>query len=73
MQVNPKKTVIVCNGTHTNNKLKRAWRAGHLPPVRITTRDLGVDTHAVGLLEEPSANKTPPHLEPACTDLPRMN
>eukprot|EP00971_Amphidinium_carterae_P166228 3294739-Amphidinium_carterae.2 len=23
MQVNPKKTVVVCNGTHTKNKLKR--------------------------------------------------
>eukprot|EP00971_Amphidinium_carterae_P011711 230580-Amphidinium_carterae.1 len=48
MQVNPKKTVIICNGTHTKNKLTRAWRAGLFPPahVRITTRtrDLGVDT-----------------------------
>eukprot|EP00971_Amphidinium_carterae_P198993 3949031-Amphidinium_carterae.1 len=47
MQVNPKKMVVVCNGTHTKNKLKRAWRAGLLPPVRITTRDLVVDTHWV--------------------------
>eukprot|EP00971_Amphidinium_carterae_P107990 2138025-Amphidinium_carterae.1 len=39
MQVNPKKTVIICNGTHTKNKLKKAWRAGLLPPVKITTRD----------------------------------
>eukprot|EP00971_Amphidinium_carterae_P191688 3803587-Amphidinium_carterae.1 len=44
MQVNPKKTVIICNGTNTRNKLKKAWRAGLLPPVKITTRDLGVDT-----------------------------
>eukprot|EP00971_Amphidinium_carterae_P324100 6440840-Amphidinium_carterae.1 len=27
----------------TKNKLKKAWRAGLLPPVKIT-RDLGVDT-----------------------------
>eukprot|EP00971_Amphidinium_carterae_P046487 915593-Amphidinium_carterae.1 len=32
MQVDPKKTVIICNGTHTKNKLKKAWRAGLLPP-----------------------------------------
>eukprot|EP00971_Amphidinium_carterae_P106791 2115397-Amphidinium_carterae.1 len=44
MQVNLKKTVVICNGTHTKNKLMRAWRAGLLPPVKITTRDLGVDT-----------------------------
>eukprot|EP00971_Amphidinium_carterae_P319361 6347297-Amphidinium_carterae.3 len=44
MQVNPKKTVVICNGTHTKNKLKKAWRAGLLAPVKITTRDLGVDT-----------------------------
>eukprot|EP00971_Amphidinium_carterae_P311053 6181471-Amphidinium_carterae.1 len=44
MQVNPKKTVVICNGTHTKNKLKKAWRSGLLPPVKITTRDLGVDT-----------------------------
>eukprot|EP00971_Amphidinium_carterae_P136280 2700252-Amphidinium_carterae.1 len=44
MQVNPKKAVVICNGTHTKNKLKRAWRSGLLPPVKITTRDLGVDT-----------------------------
>eukprot|EP00971_Amphidinium_carterae_P257149 5105284-Amphidinium_carterae.2 len=42
MQVNPKKTVIICNGTHTKNKLKKAWRDGLLPPVKITTRDLGL-------------------------------
>eukprot|EP00971_Amphidinium_carterae_P314626 6253858-Amphidinium_carterae.2 len=45
MQVNPKKTVVICNGTHTKNKLMRAWRSGLLPPVKITTRDVGVDTH----------------------------
>eukprot|EP00971_Amphidinium_carterae_P147845 2930466-Amphidinium_carterae.1 len=44
MQVNQKKTVVICNGTHTKNKLMRAWRSGLLPPVKITTRDLGVDT-----------------------------
>eukprot|EP00971_Amphidinium_carterae_P078893 1560939-Amphidinium_carterae.1 len=44
MQVNPKKTVVICNGTHTKTKLQRAWRAGLLPPIKITTRDLGVDT-----------------------------
>eukprot|EP00971_Amphidinium_carterae_P010274 202999-Amphidinium_carterae.1 len=44
MQVNPKKIVVICNGTHTKNKLMRAWRSGLLPPVKITTRDLGVDT-----------------------------
>eukprot|EP00971_Amphidinium_carterae_P015543 306832-Amphidinium_carterae.1 len=37
MQVNPKKTVVICNGTRAKNKLKRAWRAGLLPPVKITT------------------------------------
>eukprot|EP00971_Amphidinium_carterae_P102131 2021687-Amphidinium_carterae.1 len=44
MQVNPKKTVVICNGTHAKNKLKKAWRAGPLPPLKITTCDLGVDT-----------------------------
>eukprot|EP00971_Amphidinium_carterae_P135663 2688083-Amphidinium_carterae.1 len=44
MQVNPKKTVVICNGTHTKTKLMKAWRSGLLPPVKITTRDLGVDT-----------------------------
>eukprot|EP00971_Amphidinium_carterae_P220714 4381901-Amphidinium_carterae.1 len=46
MQVNPKTTVVICNGTHTHtkNKLKKAWRSGLLPPVKVTTRDLGVDT-----------------------------
>eukprot|EP00971_Amphidinium_carterae_P057688 1141208-Amphidinium_carterae.1 len=31
MQVNPKKTVVIWNGTHTKNKLQRAWRSGLLP------------------------------------------
>eukprot|EP00971_Amphidinium_carterae_P049371 973026-Amphidinium_carterae.1 len=44
MQVNPKKTAVICNGTHTKNKLTKTWCSGLLPPVKITTRDLGVDT-----------------------------
>eukprot|EP00971_Amphidinium_carterae_P237839 4721881-Amphidinium_carterae.1 len=47
MQMNPKTTLVICNGTHTKNKLKNAWRAGLLPPAKITTRDLGVDTQWV--------------------------
>eukprot|EP00971_Amphidinium_carterae_P160679 3185940-Amphidinium_carterae.1 len=35
--------VVICNGTCTKNKLQRVWCAGLLPPVKITTRDLGVD------------------------------
>eukprot|EP00971_Amphidinium_carterae_P047606 937765-Amphidinium_carterae.1 len=44
MQLNPTKTVVICNGTHMKNKLKKAWRTGLMPPVKITIRDLGVDT-----------------------------
>eukprot|EP00971_Amphidinium_carterae_P008073 159713-Amphidinium_carterae.2 len=44
MQVNPTKTVVVCKSTRAKQKLWKVWRAGRLPPVRLTTRDLGVDT-----------------------------
>eukprot|EP00971_Amphidinium_carterae_P094132 1863137-Amphidinium_carterae.1 len=39
--------VVVRNGTRANQKLWKVWRAGRLPPVRITTKDLGVDTQWV--------------------------
>eukprot|EP00971_Amphidinium_carterae_P086093 1703428-Amphidinium_carterae.1 len=44
MRVNALKTVVLCNGSVTKCKLWKVWRAGRLPPVQITTCDLGVDT-----------------------------
>eukprot|EP00971_Amphidinium_carterae_P187408 3719626-Amphidinium_carterae.1 len=43
MRVNALKTVVLCNGSETKRKLWKVRRAGRLPPVQITTRDLGVD------------------------------
>eukprot|EP00971_Amphidinium_carterae_P332197 6466234-Amphidinium_carterae.1 len=44
MRVNALKTVVLCNGSVTKRKLWKVWRTVRLPPVHITTRDLGVDT-----------------------------
>eukprot|EP00971_Amphidinium_carterae_P135978 2694478-Amphidinium_carterae.1 len=44
MRVNAFKTVVLCNGFVAKRKLVHVWRAGRLPPVQITSRDLGVDT-----------------------------
>eukprot|EP00971_Amphidinium_carterae_P260313 5164637-Amphidinium_carterae.1 len=44
MKVNLKKTLVICNGANAKRLLKKVWRAGRLPPLRVTTRDLGVDT-----------------------------
>eukprot|EP00971_Amphidinium_carterae_P134857 2672527-Amphidinium_carterae.1 len=44
MKVNLKKTVVICKGANAKRLLMKVWRAGRLPPPRITTRDLGVDT-----------------------------
>eukprot|EP00971_Amphidinium_carterae_P086779 1717279-Amphidinium_carterae.1 len=44
MKVNLKKTLIICNGANAKRLLTKVWRAGRLPPLRVTTRDLGVDT-----------------------------
>eukprot|EP00971_Amphidinium_carterae_P350462 6491558-Amphidinium_carterae.2 len=44
MKVNLKKTVVICNGANAKRLLMKVWRAGRLPPPRVTTRDLGVDT-----------------------------
>eukprot|EP00971_Amphidinium_carterae_P205331 4075439-Amphidinium_carterae.2 len=44
MKVNPAKTVVVCNGTQTKQKLWQVWRAGRLPPVKLTARDLGANS-----------------------------
>eukprot|EP00971_Amphidinium_carterae_P256317 5089340-Amphidinium_carterae.1 len=44
MHVNPTKTVVVCDGTWAKQKAWKVWRAGRLSPVKLTTRDLGVDT-----------------------------
>eukprot|EP00971_Amphidinium_carterae_P201002 3988585-Amphidinium_carterae.1 len=43
MLVNPKKTVVICNGANAKRLLMRVWRKGRLPLPRIPTRDLGVD------------------------------
>eukprot|EP00971_Amphidinium_carterae_P193317 3836290-Amphidinium_carterae.1 len=43
MQVNPSKTVVVCNGTRAKQKPWlhwQVWRAGRLPPVKFTTREV---------------------------------
>eukprot|EP00971_Amphidinium_carterae_P149304 2960214-Amphidinium_carterae.2 len=39
-----KKTVVICNGANAKRLLMKVWRGGRLPPPRVTTRDLGVDT-----------------------------
>eukprot|EP00971_Amphidinium_carterae_P127459 2525378-Amphidinium_carterae.1 len=44
MKVNLKKTVVICNGANAKRLLMKVWRAGRLPPPRVTTSDLGVDT-----------------------------
>eukprot|EP00971_Amphidinium_carterae_P289552 5749312-Amphidinium_carterae.1 len=44
MKVNLEKTVVICNGANAKRLLMKVWRTGRLPPPRITTRDLGVDT-----------------------------
>eukprot|EP00971_Amphidinium_carterae_P019834 390674-Amphidinium_carterae.1 len=44
MKVNLKKTLVICNGANAKRLLTKVWRAGRLPPLRVTTRDLGVDT-----------------------------
>eukprot|EP00971_Amphidinium_carterae_P255709 5076710-Amphidinium_carterae.2 len=46
MKVNPKKTVVICNGANAKRLLMKVWRVGRLPPPKpgpkITTRDLGL-------------------------------
>eukprot|EP00971_Amphidinium_carterae_P005194 103698-Amphidinium_carterae.1 len=44
MKVNRQKTVVICNGANAKRLLMKVWRAGRLPPPKVTTRDLGVDT-----------------------------
>eukprot|EP00971_Amphidinium_carterae_P165904 3288554-Amphidinium_carterae.1 len=44
MKVNLKKTLVICNGANAKRLLMKVWRSGRLPPLRVTTRDLGVDT-----------------------------
>eukprot|EP00971_Amphidinium_carterae_P206867 4104714-Amphidinium_carterae.2 len=43
MRVNAVKTVVLCIGSVAKCKLMQVWRHGRLPPLQITTRDLGVD------------------------------
>eukprot|EP00971_Amphidinium_carterae_P241300 4791190-Amphidinium_carterae.1 len=43
MKVNLKKTVVPCNGAKAK-RLVKVWKSGRLPPLKVTTRDLGVDT-----------------------------
>eukprot|EP00971_Amphidinium_carterae_P265630 5269884-Amphidinium_carterae.3 len=38
------KTVVIGNGATAKRLLMKVWRAGRLQPVKVTTRDLGVDT-----------------------------
>eukprot|EP00971_Amphidinium_carterae_P166115 3292667-Amphidinium_carterae.4 len=44
MKVNLKKTVVLCNGAKAKRLGKKVWKTGRLPPLKATTRDLGVDT-----------------------------
>eukprot|EP00971_Amphidinium_carterae_P152721 3027054-Amphidinium_carterae.4 len=44
VQVNLKKTVVLCNGAKAKKLVQKLWRTGRLPPLKVTTRDLGVDT-----------------------------
>ena len=43
MVLNPKKTVVVCNGPVARASVTAAWRNRSLPQLVFTTRDLGVD------------------------------
>eukprot|EP00971_Amphidinium_carterae_P114652 2271596-Amphidinium_carterae.1 len=49
MQVNLKKTVVIRNGAKAKRVLMKVWKAGGLPPPRITTQELGVDTQWAAL------------------------
>eukprot|EP00971_Amphidinium_carterae_P163972 3251067-Amphidinium_carterae.2 len=64
MKVNLKKTVVICNGANAKRLLMKAWRVGWLPPPKVTTRDLGVDTlpHAMGGLEVPNPKEESDYL-----------
>eukprot|EP00971_Amphidinium_carterae_P078879 1560643-Amphidinium_carterae.1 len=44
MKVNLKKTAVLCNGPMAKKLVKKVWRTGRLPPLKVTTLDLGVDT-----------------------------
>eukprot|EP00971_Amphidinium_carterae_P347327 6489264-Amphidinium_carterae.2 len=44
MKVNLKKTVVPCNGAKAKRLVKKVWKNGRLPPLKVTTRDLGVYT-----------------------------
>eukprot|EP00971_Amphidinium_carterae_P169572 3359446-Amphidinium_carterae.1 len=48
IKVNLKKTVVLCNGAKAGKLAKKVWRTSRLvvglPPLIVTTRDLGVDT-----------------------------
>eukprot|EP00971_Amphidinium_carterae_P077015 1521748-Amphidinium_carterae.2 len=60
MKVNLKRTVVLCNGAKTKRLVKKVWKTGRLPPLKVTTRDLGVDTHtrSVGRLALSCATQT---------------
>eukprot|EP00971_Amphidinium_carterae_P053305 1049913-Amphidinium_carterae.2 len=45
MNVNLKKTAVLCNGAKAKKLVKNVWRTGRLPPLKVPTRGLGVDTH----------------------------
>eukprot|EP00971_Amphidinium_carterae_P224822 4460165-Amphidinium_carterae.1 len=65
MKVNLKKTLVICNGANAKRLLMKVWRAGRLPPLRVTTRDLGVDTQwaAWASLALPCAAQTSHHFQ----------
>eukprot|EP00971_Amphidinium_carterae_P209623 4158181-Amphidinium_carterae.1 len=44
MRVDARKTVVLCNVSVAKLNLMKVWRVGRLPPVQITTSDLGVAT-----------------------------
>eukprot|EP00971_Amphidinium_carterae_P259745 5153739-Amphidinium_carterae.1 len=44
MKVNLKTTVVLCSGAKAKRPTKKVWKTGRLPPLKVTTRDLGVDT-----------------------------
>eukprot|EP00971_Amphidinium_carterae_P247274 4910729-Amphidinium_carterae.1 len=52
MQVNPKKTVVICNDTYTKNKLKRAWRAVFCPQLKSPCVIWGLTPSEIPCAEE---------------------
>eukprot|EP00971_Amphidinium_carterae_P343039 6482569-Amphidinium_carterae.1 len=63
MKVNLKKTVVICNGATAKRLLMKVWRAGRLPPPKMTTWNQRPGSrHSVGGLEMSGTEKESHHL-----------